>query len=85
MKKRSYYRKMIEEEKEATTSAGGGLGSRGLDGNEQSNIRLQEHVPVYSKGFTESKVPEPLDIPKSDEEYLKVLKDHFGFDFFYKG
>jgi len=82
MRRRAAYK---EDMNSAQTKAGGGLGSHGLDGHTVTDERFKDKIPAYSKGFKNQEVGAPLPVPTSEEEYLKVLKEHFGFDQFYQG
>ena len=69
------------------TGADGGFGSEGLDGAFVSEYAKQNKIiPLFSPKYTDDYVrPEPLDIPTTDEEYLSILKNYFGFDTFFEG
>ena len=68
-------------------AANGGFGEEGLDGAYVSEYMKENKViPIFSPKFTDDFVrSDPLDVPQSDEEYLKILKEKFGFDSFYDG
>jgi len=65
----------------------GGFGSEGLDGAYVSEVGIQNKaIPMFSPKYTEEYVkPEAFPIPQTDEEYLNILKEQFGFDHFYEG
>jgi hypothetical protein len=47
---------------------------------------IEKSIPTFSKGFNDdSKRHETMEKPQNDEEYLKILKEKFGFDTFYDG
>lgn len=65
----------------------GGFGREGLDGAYISDMGIKSKiVPTFSPKYTDDYIkPEPLKVPKTEEEYLRVLKEYFGFEMFFEG
>ena len=43
-------------------------------------MNKENKVPTFSLGFKDTKMEDALPVPETKEEYLKILKDKFGFN-----